>query len=209
MFFFEMDTYANFAELGVAECEGVDFCVCVVPREATSTVVLAPHGGGIEPGTSEVAKQIAGNDLSCAMFEGRKPTGNSRLHITSTNFDEPRCLALVTAADNVLTIHGEGSEKPVVFLGGRDATLGARLRTALEEASYMVEVHKDPKLQGMALANVCNRGRKRAGVQLELSFGLRRLFFASLSAEGRTKPTDELMKFAAAVRKGLRDGGAL
>ncbi len=203
------DTYPNFAALNAMEREEVDFCVCVVPREAASTVVLAPHGGGIEPGTSEVAKHIAGEDLSCAMFEGRKRTGNSRLHITSTNFDEPRCLALVMAADNVLTIHGEGSEKPVVFLGGRDAALGARVRTALEEAKYTVEVHKDPTLQGMALTNICNRGRKRAGVQLELSHGLRALFFESLNAEGRTKPTDELAKFAAAVRKGLHDAGAL
>ncbi len=205
----QKDTYANFAVLNAMEREGVDFCICVVPREAASTVIFAPHGGGIEPGTSEVATQIAGEDLSCATFEGRKPTGNSCLHITSTNFDEPRCLALVMASDNVLTIHGERSEKPAVFLGGRDAALGARVRAALEDSKYIVEVYKDPKLQGMALTNICNRGRKRAGVQLELSLGLRRLFFTSLNAEGRMKPTDELAKFVAAVRKGLHDAGAL
>ncbi len=80
----QKDMYANFAALNAMEREGVDFCVCVVPRETISTVILAPHGGGIELGTSEVAKQIAGEDLSCATFEGRKPTGNSHLHITST-----------------------------------------------------------------------------------------------------------------------------
>jgi len=197
------DTYANFAALNAKEREGVDFCVHVLPREASSTVILAPHGGGIEPGTSEVAKQIAGEDLSCATFEGGKRTGNSCLHITSTNFNEPRCLALVMASDNVLTIHGERSLKPVVFLGGRDTALGERVRTALEDARYIVEVHKDPNLQGMDLANICNRGRKCAGVQLELSLGLRTLFFKSLNAEGRMKPTDELVKFASAVQKGL------
>lgn len=200
------DTYANFAALNAMEREGVDFYVHVIQREASSTLILAPHGGGIEPGTSEVAKLIAGDNLSCATFEGRKRTGNSRLHVTSTNFDEPRCLALVLAADNVLTIHGEQSEKAVVFLGGRDTTLGKYVRTALEDANYIVEAHKDQNLQGMDLANICNRGRKRAGVQLELSLGLRTLFFASLNAEGRTKPTDELIKFASAVRKVLHDG---
>ena len=204
-----MDAYANFAELNAAEREGVDFAVCVVSRDGVSTVVLAPHGGGIELGTSEVAKWIAGGDLSYAVFEGRKSTGNSRLHITSTNFDEPRCLELVRAAEYVLAIHGEGSEEPVVYLGGRDTALGERIRAALERDGYSVEVHANPELQGMALANVCNRGRRRAGVQLELSAGLRKIVFDSLDAEGRVRPTIQLGKFAATVRRGLRDGGAL
>lgn len=205
----QKDTYANFSALNAKEREGVDFCVHVLPREASSTVILAPHGGGIEPGTSDVAKQIAGKDLSCATFEGLKPTGNSRLHITSTNFDEPRCLDLIVASDNVLTIHGEQSKKPVVFLGGKDTVLSEHVRTALEDAKYIVEVHKNPNLRGTHLANICNRGRKRAGMQLELSLGLRTLFFTSLNADGRTKLTAELLKFAAAVRKGLHDASAL
>jgi phage replication-related protein YjqB (UPF0714/DUF867 family) len=205
----DMDVYANFTELKDAEHEGVDFRVCVVLREDASTVVLAPHGGGIEPGTSEVAKTIAKDDLSLAVFEGKKSRGNARLHMTSTRFDEPRCLALVQEADSVLAVHGEGSEEPVVFLGGRDKTLGARVRAALERHGYKVKVHKNAGLQGMAAENICNRGRRRIGVQLELSAGLRKLFFASLNTEGRRKHTDELARFAAAVREGLRRGGAL
>jgi len=204
-----MDTYANFAELSAAECEGVDFSVCVVARDGASTVVVAPHGGGIEPGTSEVAKWIAAGDLSYAVFEGRKSTGNSRLHITSTNFDEPRFLALVRAAEHVLAIHGEGSQELVVYLGGRDVNLGKQIRTALERDGYVVAVHPNPDLQGMALNNVCNRGRRGVGVQLELSSGLRKLFFESLKAEGRAKATSRLREFVDTVRKGLRDGGAL
>ena len=204
-----MDRYANYAQLTAAEREGIDFEVCVLVRNDVPTVVLAPHGGGIEPGTSEVAKWIAGEDLSYAVFEGRKSTRNSRLHIASTSFDEPCCLALVQAADYVFAIHGEGSQEPVVYLGGRDAALGERIRTALESDGYSVERHANPDLQGMAPANVCNRGRRRAGVQLELSSGLRKMFFDSLNAVGRLRPTRQLGHFAAAVRRGLRDGGAL
>jgi phage replication-related protein YjqB (UPF0714/DUF867 family) len=51
--------------------------------------VIAPHGGGIEPGTSELATAIAGDDFSLYLFEGLKSAGNGELHITSTNFDEP------------------------------------------------------------------------------------------------------------------------
>ena len=205
----EMNVYAKFAELKEAEREGVDFCVCVVPRQGASTVVLAPHGGGIEPGTSEVARKIARDDLSLATFEGRKATGNARLHITSTNFDEPRCLELVQSAESVLAIHGEGSEEPVVFLGGRDMELGAHLRAALERHGYEVAAHQNNDLQGISIANICNRGRRKAGVQLELSSGLRKSLFKSLNAKGRKNPTDELATFAASVREGLRGGGAL
>ena len=73
-----MEIYAKFAELKDGERDGVDFRVCVVPREGASTVVVAPHGGGIEPGTSEVARMIAQDDLSLATFEGRKSSGNAR-----------------------------------------------------------------------------------------------------------------------------------
>lgn len=204
-----MDVYANFAELNAAEREGVDFCVRVVRRGNACTVILAPHGGGIEPGTSEVASKIADDDLSLAMFEGDKSTGNARLHITSTNFDEPRCLELVQAADYVVAIHGEASEEPLVFLGGKDTKLGAQIRIALESHGYNVKAHENQGLQGIATANICNRGRRGAGVQLELTVALRKTFFESLTVKGRRKPTYELSKFADAVREGLRAEGAL
>ena len=204
-----MDVYANFAELNAAERAGVDYRVRVVRRGSARTVVLAPHGGGIEPGTSEVASEIAGNDLSFALLEGIKPTLNARLHITSANFDEPLCVALVMAADHVVAIHGERSGVPVTFLGGRDADLLEHIRVELERLGYPVGIHADVELQGIAAANICNRGRRGAGAQLELSAGLRRTFFESLTAAGRGRPTPELAKFAGAVRGGLRAAGAL
>jgi len=204
-----MDVYAEFAELDAAEREAVDFCVRVVRRENARTVVLAPHGGGIEPGTSEVASKIADDDLSLTIFEGIKSTGNARLYIASTNFDEPRCLELVQAADHVVAIHGGRGEEPVTFLGGRDTRLGQHICVELERYGYNVRAHGTPELQGMAATNICNRGRRGAGVQLELSSGLRETFFESLTAAGRRKPTYELTKFAGLVRAGLRAAGAL
>jgi phage replication-related protein YjqB (UPF0714/DUF867 family) len=198
-----MDLYRNFAELSEAEIEGIDFRISVVKREGSSTVIVAPHGGSIEPGTSEVAKEVANNDLSLAIFEGIKPRGNKRLHITSTNFDEPRCVALVLASDTVVAIHGEGSNGLSVFLGGKDDELCAQLKKALERYGYAVKTHGNPELHGLAAANICNRGRHGRGVQLELSSGLRQSFFQSLTDKGRKKPTDDLFRFAAAVREGL------
>ena len=204
-----MDTYRNFVELKKGEREGIDFCICVVPRGNATTVVLAPHGGGIEAGTSEVARKIAENDLSLAILEGRKSRGNARLHIMSTNFDEPRCLKLVRSANNVVAVHGEVSEEPIVFLGGRDKELGRHIRVALERHGYNVMIHQNSGLHGISPANICNRGTRGMGAQLELSRGLRKTFFESLNTQGRRKPTDELAKFSDALREGLRDAGAL
>jgi len=144
-----------------------------------------------------------------AIFEGRKSSGNARLHITSTNFDEPRCMGLIQEANNVIAIHGEGSTETIVFLGGLDQYLCEYLKVALERHGYKVKIHENSNLQGIAAANICNRGRRGAGVQLELSAGLRRTLFDSLTTEGRKKPTDELKKFATAVREGLLAAGAL
>jgi phage replication-related protein YjqB (UPF0714/DUF867 family) len=204
-----MDAYQNFAELSEAEREDIDFRIFNVKREGSSTVMVAPHGGAIEPGTSEVAKEVANNDLSLAIFEGIKPKDNKRLHITSTNFDEPRCVELVQKSNTVVAFHGERSNELSVFLGGRDDELGAQLKAALERYGYAVKTHGNPDLHGLNEANICNRGRHGVGVQLELSSGLRQTFFQSLTDKGRKKPTDELVRFAAAVREGLHTAGRL
>lgn len=204
-----MDVYHNFLELREYEREDIDFRIYIVKREGSSTVIVAPHGGAIEPGTSEVAKAVANNDFSLAIFEGIKPKNNKRLHITSTNFDEPRCAELVQESDTVVAIHGEANSGLSVFLGGRDDDLCEKLKKALERHGYAVKTHENPDLHGVAAENICNRGRHSAGVQLELSSGLRQTFFQSLTDKGRKKPTDELVRFAAAVREGLHTAGRL
>ena len=62
-----MDVYRNFAELNESEREDIDFRIYTVKQEGSSTVIVAPHGGAIEPGTSEVAKEIAINDLTLSL----------------------------------------------------------------------------------------------------------------------------------------------
>ena len=137
-----MDVYQNFAELSEAEREDLDFRISAVKRDGSNTVIVTPHGGAIEPGTSEVAKEVAKNDLSLALFEGIKPKNNKRLHITSTNFDEPRFVELVQVSDTVVSIHGEGSDELSVFLGGRDVELRAKLKSVLEWHGYSAQKYR-------------------------------------------------------------------
>ena len=195
------DKYANFDELAKSEKRGEDFRVRS-RAHAAGTVVVALHGSEIEPGTSEIAEAIAGADLSFYAFEGIKARHNRQLHITSTNFDEPRCLALVAASKRVVTIHGQDSEQDVVLLGGRDKDTVQRLRESLQQRGFRVKTNGSPGLQGRELANVCNRGTQRAGVQMELSNGVRRAFFRPLRTRvGRQTKTQRFRDFVAAVRR--------
>ena len=114
------DKYRNFAALARQEEAGVDYAVSV-RRARGEFALVAPHGGGIEPGTTELADAIATDILSFYTFEGLKSSGNTDLHITSTRFDEPMCLTLLGQTEIVVTLHGEHSTEDGegVFIGGR------------------------------------------------------------------------------------------
>jgi phage replication-related protein YjqB (UPF0714/DUF867 family) len=197
-----MDAYAGYDELRRSEREGTDYRIRFRHREG-SIAIVAPHGGAIEPGTSEIALGIAGEDYSFYLFEGIKPSGNGRLHITSIRFDEPRCIDLIKRASRVITIHGEESEEAVVFLSGLDTALRDAIRAALAERGYTTRVPVDPGIAGRDRRNVCNRGAGGAGVQVELSVGLRRGLFTGLNARGRTMPTPDYERLISAMRAGL------
>lgn len=200
------DTYPNFATLEQHERSGIDYSV-VIRRAEPAFAIIAPHGGGIEPGTSEIADAIARQRWSFYAFDGLKRTGNRVLHITSTSFDEPMCLILLSDTTRVVTIHGEESEDDGegVFVGGLDEDLGTRVWDLLREQGFDVRKHTDCKLQGLDPKNICNRGTAGAGVQLELSRAVRETLFESLTREGRKHPTPRFKVFVDAVAAALED----
>jgi phage replication-related protein YjqB (UPF0714/DUF867 family) len=195
------DKYPNFETLARNERAGIDFRV--MARSALpSFALVAPHGGGIEPGTSEIGDAIAGEDFSFYTFEGLKPAGNADLHITSTRFDEPVCLTVIGRSKIVLTIHGEESDTgdEIVFIGGLDDRLRRRVGAALRARGFITRKHPDPKLQGLEPENICNRGLTGKGVQLELSLGARKRMFRSLTRKGRRFKTARFHVFVEAIR---------
>jgi len=198
------DKYPDFETLSRNERAGIDFGI-LVRRAKPAFAIVSPHGGGIEPGTSEIADATAGSELSYYAFEGLKSSRNSDLHITSTRFDEPLCLTLVGESEVVVTIHGEHSDEDGagIFVGGLDEKLGRRLGKALRSEGFVVGRHPDPDLQGIEPENLCNRGKSGQGVQLEISRGLRKQMFKSLSREGRKQPTAKFFAFVAALRSVL------
>ena len=60
------DKYRNFDQLSRNESSGIDFRI-LVRRARTAFAIVAPHGGGIEPGTSEIADSIAALEETAAI----------------------------------------------------------------------------------------------------------------------------------------------
>ena len=168
------DRYNNYADLAAGELEGVHYRVRVIER-ASPIVIMAPHGGRIEPGTSQTAALIAADEFSLYCFEGL--VSGRRLHITSTLFDEPRGVALVEACEIAIAIHGraDGSDNQAVWLGGLHENLRDAVGASLERVGFKTST--DHHMQGKHPHNICNKGRSRAGVQLELPRSLRDTFY--------------------------------
>lgn len=165
------DTYRNFEHLSRHEREGVDFTIEFRDR-GSSLLVMAPHGGRIEPLTFRLARLIAGKDFSFYGFRAIKEAGNWKLHLTSHRFDEPAGLDLIQRARTVLTIHGLKGEETAVSIGGLTETLIQRIGNRLSEAGFTI-LRPGRTVAGLHPENICNRGESGAGVQLELSIGLR------------------------------------
>ena len=166
--------FRSFADLAAAYVRDRDYRIVRLSRPGSDVAILAPHGGRIEAHTSDIARDIAGQDFNLYAFEGLLKAGNfAALHLSSHLFDEPDCLDLLSACESVISVHGCGHAGEIVLIGGRDAALresiGARLHAlgvACEAAPAGLDA-ADPM-------NVCNRGRSGAGVQLEVSLVLRR-----------------------------------
>ncbi len=194
-----IDKYKNFAELSAGERAGVDYQIRV-ERRGMPVAIIAPHGGRIEPGTSEIAETIAGDALSFYTFEALRTAGKrGSLHITSTRFDEPLALALVAEAQKVVAIHGraDGGDPLTVSVGGLDTALRDKIAAALTTTGFAAAVVAQGNLAGTDPANICNRSGTGAGVQLELPQALR----GRLTAEPA-----RLREFCDAVRGAARAG---
>jgi phage replication-related protein YjqB (UPF0714/DUF867 family) len=168
----DASTFENFADLARAHRRGRDYEIHV-ERRASAVAIIAPHGGAIENGTSELARAIAATEFSLYSFEGTRPSKNyPALHLTSHRFDEPECLALIAGCSVVVAIHGCNGEDGRVLLGGLDLTLKDRLAAELTGAGVVVETsgHRFPAVHPR---NICNRGARAMGVQLEITQPLR------------------------------------
>jgi phage replication-related protein YjqB (UPF0714/DUF867 family) len=193
--------------------------------EGTRTVILAPHGGGIERGTSELCLAVAGHHPANLpvtppagvtydywMFEGIRDAGNADLHVTSTGCDDLVAVTLCAGALGALSLHGfkpenldppRPADEQLIFLGGCDDLLRGLLEETLADVDLPVEAAAG-ELDGDSVCNIVNRTMRDRGTQLELSEALRDTMFTRNTRPARKHTTTEVFwRFVAACRDAL------
>lgn len=193
---------ANFETLQRNYQEGLDFRVNVT-RRRSGAAVLAPHGGNIEPGTSELARAIARQEHTFYEFAGLRATGNRALHIPSVDFDEPRAQAVLESSLRVVIVHGCHGQTEVVFVGGPPSSFKDRIVDNLERSGFFVDDH--PEYRGRHPQNLCNRVGVGCGVQLEVTSALRRRLFQSVRLIDFRLDHPLLGCFSLAVREAIEE----
>jgi len=146
--------------------------------------VFAPHGGGIEPGTEEIARAVAqATGATLYVLSAKRPSGNGQLHIACTKMIpgiSTKLDSAIAACRIAISIHGHGRTKDggAVYVSGRatdavQVTAGA-MRHALKGVFEVVdELDRIPSdLAGLHKDSLVNRP-KGGGVQIELPRALR------------------------------------
>lgn len=182
------DHYQSFIELAANNLEGKDFKINVQDRES-GILVMAFHGGFIEPGTSELAEAVADTDLSFYGFSGlinkemdESTYTSSLLHLTSAKFDEPRLMKLSAQKEFCLALHGFGGVEADFCIGGANSDQRRLISEALSKAFpgfKSCELCCNP-FNGTSLKNPVNRCLKR-GVQIEMSPRVRRQILSDVT----------------------------
>lgn len=198
-----MDRYSTYDQLRKTNQHGIDYLIQTEDRES-SVAIFAPHGGGIDRGSSEIAAAIAGDNYSCYLFLGIRKSGNIDLHITSERFDEPNALALASTTDHILAVHSCNGFAETIYVGGLHDELKEKVAASLSNNGFHATTDTPAHLAGRDPANICNKGLSGQGVQLEISEGLRKKMFKNLlTRQGRETKTATFNNFVKAIRQAL------
>lgn len=178
----------------------------------TQTIVMAIHGGGIEPGTSEIALAAAGYHPATLtpvvdghglhdfwLFEGLKSAGNGDLHVTASNYDEPIATELVQNARHCISLHGcsdpqakvsETQPDGIIQIGGLDLALRDIVLKELTVAGIPAEITTNPDLLGEDPDNIANKTQIGGCVQLEMGTSFRASLFGINTRPQRKNTTN-------------------
>lgn len=162
---------------------------------------MALHGGSLERGTAEVARQAA--ERCGASFYAVEQPGDLQWHIPSHRYDPDEAPALGRFLAHVVravSVHGYGRHGwwTRVLVGGADrrlaAEVGAVLAARLPGFDVVAEIDEiPPELRGVHPDNPVNR-IGGGGVQIELPPRIR-----GLGPNGRPEHVEALVEALAAV----------
>ena len=185
----------------------------------TQKIVMAIHGGGIERGTSEIALAVAGyhpDTLVVAidnlglhdfwLFEGLLPSGNGKLHVTASHYDEPIATELVQNARRCISLHGclDTQANGKIQIGGRDHQLRDIVLEELTLAGIPAEITTNKMLGGESPDNIANKTKILGCVQLEMGASYRSSLFGTNTQPERKKTTNtQFWLLVGALRKAM------
>lgn len=209
------DRYKDLSELRARLRSGKHFRIRALDRKSKITVV-SPHGGRIEPGSSRLARVIAGDDLNFFDFQGLtrffpRPVD---LHVTSTRFRDEILDRLLAQSLTAVSIHGMGTEgKGQIWVGGLNEEAKSLVAASLTGLGFAIDCDS-PKYRGRSAKNFVNFPPQK-GLQLELSDDVMRSLFArndrlfdrrlEQSQQGGRAASSTLMsQFAHAVRSAVQ-----
>jgi len=210
----EPGSYAEILKRG--HVLGRDFRVAFGDSKIELCLLIAPHGGGIEPGSSEIMRAVAEiGGWAWYEFAGFLRKGNKdQLHISSTDFDEPTLKSMLPRAGFVVAFHGASeSKESIVYVGGK-WTLGRRAVIesingdfgkhgirAIDAIDSVAPIH----LRGLDDSNITNLGKRAEGIQLEFSRGTRNLLFPpDSSREARGHRSAKLRPLATSIHGAIK-----
>lgn len=143
--------------------------------------LLALHGGGIEPGTEEIARFASDRSkASLYVFSGMRPIGNRGLHRPSHNVQlekRPLVLRFLEHVNVAISIHGHGRGQKRTYVGGLNHDMVQKFVELVQPALPQYEWISDPEsippeIRGRDPNNIVNLPPAQ-GMQLELPRALR------------------------------------
>lgn len=194
------DTYRDMKELLKKE-PASSYELNVKPTDSP-ILVIAPHGGKIEPFTSAIASGIARDEFSYFEFKGLLQRGAyTTLHVSSVNYNPDELTDLNRAAEVTVAVHGISGSDKLTYVGGRDEVGAQILRRHLEEAGFPVE-SAPANYTGMDAKNFVNRNARGQGIQLEITLSQRRALFTKRRED---EPNEKYDRYTQAVANALRE----
>ena len=200
------DTYADSYELMKNRKYEDEFSIKMRKRGESGVIYFTPHGGGVESGCSELSEFSADPEDSYYCFEGRLGSGNSVLHVTSTNFNEPNARKIVAEHDIAVSYHGYADNLiKNTKIGGLDSALRAMIGEEFTAAGIAWEQEPEgSSIAGAEPDNIVNVTRRKMGVQLEISTLQRSAFFGTNTAAGRRNTRNaEFDAYVSAIKKAV------
>lgn len=193
---------------------GRDFRVAFDDSNIRKCLLIAPHGGGIEPGTSEIMRSVT--ELgSWAWYEfiGYLRKGNKdALYVASAEFDEPTLVSLRPRAGFCVEFLGTSQAgHPFVYVGG-NWDVGRRIMSGA--INLFCQKHKLKALDPMAQIadlqeSVKDVDRSSNLITLEFSRDARNLLFPpDASREARGRRSSLLKPLARSIHFALEELGA-